>query len=108
MGTGSRHTPPDLETRQAILAKKAVEMNVDLDPEVIELRGGSPETSVGWKEHLHASSVTPITDTSLLTFLCRESSPRHSSRRGSFDYHRREDSEEGLRLPSPPFSRYGK
>ena len=28
--------PPDLETRQAILAKKAVEMNVDLDPEVIE------------------------------------------------------------------------
>ena len=37
--------PPDLETRQAILAKKAVEMNVDLDPEVIGTLGeaGDPK-----------------------------------------------------------------
>ena len=36
--------PPDLETRQAILAKKAVEMNVDLDPEVIEFgEAGHPK-----------------------------------------------------------------
>ena len=62
--------PPDLETRQAILAKKAVEMNVDLDPEVIEFLARRVTRNIRRMEgHLHASSVTPITDTSLLTFL---------------------------------------
>ena len=75
--------PPDLETRQAILAKKAVEMNVDLDPEVIEFLArrvtrnirrmeGALTRVVGYSNHGHKTVDISVAENLLHDILQEE------------------------------------